>query len=92
MQIQLTDYNPLPDILELFSLETPTFVTNTAMDRLSVLLAQAGVHCSSQAEVLQCLYTLHDLNVLEVHQATINNTKYLKIGNKLNGKVTQQNS
>lgn len=92
MQIQLNDYNPLPDILELFSLKAPTFVTNTAMTAFQGLLAKAGVRCKNQAEVLQCLYVLHDLQVLEVAQTTINNIKYLKVGNTLNGKVTQQDS
>ena len=92
MQVQLNNYNPLQDILELFPLRNPTYMTALGMDMFCVLLAQAGVHCGTQKEVMQCLYILRDMDVLELHEETINNTKYIKVGNKLNGKVTQQDS
>lgn len=92
MKFTKSSYNPLQDILELFPLETPVFVTTFGLEQFNKLLKQGGVHCGSQPETLKCLKVLESLGVLEVQQATHNGSNYLKIGNKLNGKNPQQDS
>ena len=92
MKFTKSSYNPLAAILELFPLETPMFVTTFGFEQFNKLLKQGGVHCVSQPELIQCLEVLQQLGVLEVQQIAHSGSKYLKIGNKLNGKVTQQNS
>jgi hypothetical protein len=92
MKFTKSSYNPLREILELFPLEAPMFVTTFGFEQFNKLLKQGGIHCASQPEMLKCLEVLQSLGVLEVEQVTHSGSKYLKIGNKLNGKVTQQNS
>lgn len=92
MKFTESSYNPLAAILELFPLETPMFVTTFGFEQFNKLLKQGGVHCASQPELLQCLEVLESLNILEVEQVAHSGSKYLKIGNKLNGKNTQQDS
>jgi hypothetical protein len=92
MKFSKSSYNPLAEILELFPTYAPMFVTTFGFEQFNKLLRQGGVHCQSQAEMLQCLEVLESLGVLEVEQVTHSGSNYLKIGNKLNGKDSQQNS
>lgn len=92
MKFTASSFNPLPEILDIFYLEEPTFVTAAALDKVKDLFAKGGVHCKSQQELINCLLVLDAMDVLTIERPLIDGNTYLKIGNKINGKVTQQDS
>lgn len=91
MQFSKSEYNPLAEILELFP-SLPQFCTVSQLRSMQKLLELGGVHANSNEELVQCLDLFRDLGVLHVEKVHKNSNIYLKVGNKLNGKVTQQNS
>lgn len=90
MKLSSSSFNPLYDILELFPLEEPTFVTAAALEKFKDLLAKGGVWCDTQQDTIRCLLLLQTIGVLTVERPQIDGDTYLKIGNKINGQVTQQ--
>lgn len=79
------DYNPLSDILALIFSKIPVYVHKLQLQAINVLLEQGGITCESQEDTIKVLELLAELDVVEIQYETINNIKYFKLGNKING-------
>lgn len=69
MRTTTSTFNPLQEVLELFSSDNSSkFLTVDMLEKVRNLLDLGGVHCETHREVMSCLLIMRDQKLLEIEE------------------------
>lgn len=79
MIMQYSEYNPFQLILDYFPDNATEPLTLEQLHAVKSFLELGGIHCQSEEEVVECMFLMRDLKLLDIKEIKNKNEIYYEV-------------